>query len=228
MAQPLKTSFFYNRLPLLKGVIFALILFYSPEYITAQNVDEQTASELSKKGKEEFLLGNYPKAIEFYNEALKLNSGLKEVNYQAGLAKYNLKNYNEAITYFTAEIKNNTQNLNAYLYRGISKSKIGENFSALKDLDKANALDKNNALVYLEKANILFANKEYKKAIAEYSIATSLNSSLELAYYKTGWCYRYLKNTTSACLNWRKIADLDDFEGYEKAEKILNENKNIK
>lgn len=225
MAKSKESSFGLKKSVLLTiRVVFACAF---PIFLKAQNVQD-SAFELANKGKEAFLIGYFNKAILLFNEALRLQPNLKEVNYQAALAEYNLKEYEKAIPYFTAEIKNNAQHINSYIYRGISKYKTGHPSSAIKDLNRAIEIDAKNELAHLEKGNILLATQEFQKAITEYSITISLNPKLELAYYNIGWCFQYLKNTASACMNWRKIADMDDFEGYEKAEKILNENSIIK
>ena len=66
-----------------------------------------------------------------------------------------------------------------------------------------------------------FEQKNYKAAIAQYQKALSIRPNFEKAYYKVGFCYLNLNDTAEACINWKKIEDLDDFKNYEQIENIL-------
>lgn len=222
-------NFFYLKSVISRQPLFYLLIAFSfcSTGKTQNDLIPISPNQISviyfEKGKQEFLLGNYKKAIALFNKAIEIQPKLKEVNYQAGLAEYNLKDFVTAIVYFTTEINNNDKHLSAYIFRGISEDKIQDYKAALNDLNKANKINKKNDLVYLERANILFHTNEYKKAIIDYTTALALNPKLELAYYQMGFCNFYLKDTLSACENWKKISDIDDFKGYEKVEKICNQ-----
>src|ERR1700752_957536 len=117
MAIRKKLFLILKKIPLFTAGILFFLVFTLPNLVIAQTGSVQIALESFNKGKDAFLIGNYTKAIDFFDEAIKFQSNLKEVNYQAGLAAYNLKDYAKAIGYFTAEIKNNNQNIKSYLYR---------------------------------------------------------------------------------------------------------------
>ena len=167
------------------------------------------------KGKEQFEIGNYIKALDYFNQTIKLQKTYKTANYMAGMAEYNLKNYSSAKKYFKQETKNDPENINAFLFKAKSKENSGNYKSALRDLKKAIKIDSLNVLVLLEKSNVLFNQKKYTKAIQAYLQVKRLSPKTEIVPYKLGFCEYYLNNISEACNYWSLLEDLDDFENYE-------------
>ena len=93
--------------------------------LTAQSIDS-----IYLKGKEQFEIGNYVKALDYFNKTIQLQKKHKAVNYMAGMAEYNLKNYRSAKKYFKQETKNDSENINAFLFKAKSKENSGKYKSA--------------------------------------------------------------------------------------------------
>ena len=186
------------------------------------NTKAQNADSIFTKGIVEFEIGNYEKALAYFNEATLFHKNEKSLNYMAGMSEYNLKHYNQAKKYFAREIKISPRNTNAFLYKAKSKENLNKNNSALRDIKKALKIDSVNVLTLLEKSNILFNQKKYKKAIQSYLKVKTLSPKTEIVFYKLGFCEFYLNRTQQACNYWSNIEDLDDFENYETIIKTCN------
>ncbi len=190
---------------LLNSLLFFTLIFIDVP-CKSQDVDS-----IFNKGKEQFEIGNYSTALIYFNQTIHLQKNHRKVYYIAGIASYNLKDYKHAITYFKQDLILNPKNTNAFIFKAKSKSQLGKNRSALKDLKKALKIDSSNVLVLLEKSNILFIQKKYTKAIQAYLKVNSLSPKTEIVFYKLGFCEYYLNHTTDACNYWSRLEDIDDF-----------------
>ncbi len=194
---------------LLNNLLFFTLIFINVPY-KSQDLDSTFI-----KGKEQFEVGNYSAALIYFNQIIHLQKNHRKVYYIAGIASYNLKDYKHATTYFKQDLILNPKNTNAFIFKAKSKSQLGKNRSALKDLKKALKIDSSNVLVLLEKSNILFTQKKYTKAIQAYLKVNSLSPKTEIVFYKLVFCEYYLNHTTDACNYWSRLEDIDDFENYE-------------
>lgn len=183
----------------------------------------QSVNKLITEANDEFLIGNYSSAIQYCKKALLKNSNTKDVNFLAGLAYYNLNDTLNAITFFDNEIKINKKDYRSYLYK--SKLTIKNYNSANKGLSEAIIMNPDNFLLYLEKGNLNYYHHKYKEAVEHYNKAISLQSHLNDAYYKLGFCVLKLNDTINACKYWNKIEELDDYKEYEFIQKICTKPK---
>ena len=97
------------------------------------------------RGQSKFYLEDYRGAITDYTKALKIHPlpfGLMRVAYfNIALSKFHLKDYQEAIVDFTAAIElAGDYSPDGYLYRGISKIRLGYKDEGCMDLSKAGEL----------------------------------------------------------------------------------------
>lgn len=197
-----------------------LLLFF-----VLNNLGFSQTSVAYDKGKNDFLTGNYPSAIENLTAA-KTNSSVSDIDYLIALSYFNLKKYSEAIPFFSSDIKTNTNNLNSYLQRSHSHKKVGNLRSALSDLEEIVKINKDYFLAYYEIGEINYEQKNYKAAITQFQKTLAIRPNYEKAFYRMGFCYLNLKDTNEACKYWKKIEDLDDFEDYEQVETILKNQTN--
>lgn len=177
-----------------------------------------------EKGRNEFVTGNYRAAIDDLKVSAKIdNTG--DVNYLLAMSYLNLKEFKNAVPYFAKEIKLNKRNYNAYIQKAYCNKLSGNFKDAAQTLKDLIFLNPQYFIAYSERAEISVAEKKYQSAIDDYKKALELNPRFEKALFKMGFCYLNLKDTANACNSWKKIEDLDDFEGYEKAEAIINKYK---
>lgn len=184
------------------------------------NTLSQTTEDLIKDGKKEFASGNYLLAVGLFDKVLKIDPDLKEINFLAGLAEFNLKNFDSALTYLNAELKNNKSFVDAYILR--AKANKHSFIASLNDLDTAQELSPNSPQVFLTRADLYFEQKEYKKAYADYSMLLKSLKTSDETVFKMGLCKYYLNDPVSACELWKKVEDPDDFKDYELMNKVCN------
>jgi len=203
--------------------------FFCLLFIT--KINAQSAQHLFTKANDEFLIGNYTTAINYCNKSLEKNESQIGVNFIAGLSSYNLKDTINALKYFNNEIQINKIDYRSYLYS--AKLNIANYNAAYNNLVLALKIQPDNFLLYVgtieERKNLLTLIKALKQvkdgmAIEDYDKALKLRPNLDDAYYKLGFCKLYLADTISACNNWHKIAELDDFNEYNLIETICNKN----
>jgi len=85
-------------------------------------------------------LGEYDRAIEDYNKAIKLNKEYAEAYYNRGVAYVVLGKYNRAIEDFNKAIELNLDDAEAYYNRGVAYAELGEHNRAREDMLRAGNL----------------------------------------------------------------------------------------
>lgn len=177
-------------------------------------------------GKADFFAGNYSSALSNFLKIKKHPSAIKDLNYFIGLSYFNLNKFKEATTYLFLDTKVNKNNLNAYLLKAKAEKELCLFKDAMADLDKILEISKDYFLAFFEKGNLFYEMTNYREAISNYEKAVLIHPNFESAYYKTGFCYLMLKDTVSACRNWKKIEDPDDYPEFQKIEMVCNNFKN--
>ena len=98
-----------------------------------------------------------------------------------------------------------------------SRFKINQ---ALYDIEQAIKLSPANALLYYNKANILFQQRKYTEAISEYGRALSLNSNLAEAYYNRGLAHMRITHRNEAIADLSKAGELGLYSAYSVMKRI--------
>jgi len=93
-----------------------------------------------EKGNDYFKQGDYQKAIEQYDEAIRLNPQYAKAYYNRGIAYYYLSQYEQAIQDFGEAIRLNPQYAEAYNNRGFAYETLGKSTEAERDFAKAKEL----------------------------------------------------------------------------------------
>ena len=119
--------------------------------------------------------GEYEKAIEHYDQAIRLSPQIAQSYNNRGIAKSKLEKYEEAIADFNKAISINPQDDRAYNNRGIAKGKLKKYEEAIADFNEAIRLNPKFAEAYHGRGNIYKEIEEYEKARAD------LQHALELA-----------------------------------------------
>ncbi len=103
----------------------------------------------------------------------------------------------------------------AYGNRGVSYANLGEHRRAIRDFDRAIALDRYYAGAYYERGSSYAQLKEYDHAVSDYSQAIMLNqygatseTGPEFYYLDRGRAYLQMNNTDLAIADFRKACEL--------------------
>ncbi len=132
--------------------------------------------------------GNYPRALDYYNKAIELDSNYYFGYYNRGNLYYDLKQFTKAIEDYSRVLKINTKYLNAYVNRGLCLMNLGQYEEAIIDFTKAIELDSKQFDVYYERANCFIEIGMKEKAVEDLKFCLKLNPNFEQAkslLYKT-------------------------------------------
>ncbi|MEZ5174059.1 MAG: tetratricopeptide repeat protein [Bacteroidia bacterium] len=119
------------------------------------------------------------------NEALKWNPADVSTLNLRGQVNLALKNYQDAITDFTAAIANDGKNAVSYYNRGLVNAQLGQFASAINDYNQAIRYNPDNYNYFKGRAESYMATTDYTSAVNDYKKAISLapdNKDLNKAY----------------------------------------------
>ena len=153
-------------------------------------------------------LGDLKAALSDYNNAILLSPKLAEAYngrgwgyFRSGDVKAAMQDYNTAISLKPGYAE-------AYNNRGWAYNNTGDLKSAMQDYDKAISLDPVFEKPYFNRAAIEAYSGDYGAAINDYDYLIKLHPDDNTAYYYRGLARMNQKNTTGACEDWRRSAEL--------------------
>ncbi|OHX65980.1 tetratricopeptide repeat protein [Flammeovirga pacifica] len=147
------------------------------EFDNAININRNNSTYFSNRGRTNLELSNFYEAISDFNQSNQLSEGPKEeLHYYLGLAKFNLKDYNNAIVDFNRAVKEDTAHLNRKFYNYLALSYYNSNqkdsamvyFEVCANQEDAIAMD------YYNYGYLLRGSEEYEKSIPYFQKVTDL------------------------------------------------------
>ncbi len=144
---------------------------------TIKDYNNNQRINLKSKSSTDFYKGTYfPKKI-FYIIVFSLfliygcvpTSYYTQIDLSSGNNMYAAGKYDTAINYYSAVIKKDPNNTEAYRSRSLSYSKINKMKEAMTDIDKAISLDHKNWEFYYTRASLFEKQELYNQAIADYT-----------------------------------------------------------
>jgi len=123
--------------------ILALFLIFNNSIAQHKASDYLKAALVSTKNK------NYSQAVMLCDAAINLNNVYESAYFHRGYNKLLLKDYAGAIIDFSVVIDLNTENLDAYLYRGLANQKAGNKWAATEDYNQARKIDSVETLAFI-------------------------------------------------------------------------------
>ncbi len=141
--------------------------------------------------------GNYSRAIDHYNEAIKLNG--KVALYYVGRAKaYQERgNLNATLSDLDKAVKLNSKSPDILLARGKARALKDDYNGAINDFSQALKLDE-SADAYLERGKAESKKENYKAAVKDLTQAITLDPQLAEAYGYRGLARIHLKDLDGA------------------------------
>ncbi len=118
-------------------------------------------------------------ALQYFHEAVTLDSKFAEAYYQAASSLYNLKGYAEAIPFYDRAIELDPNNFAALNDRALAKTYTNDYYGAISDFSQAITLKKaktNSSLdnTYENRASAYIKTTNYESAIEDYNRAIGL------------------------------------------------------
>jgi tetratricopeptide (TPR) repeat protein len=114
----------------------------------------------------------------------------QENSFQQGLQALSKRDYDLAITCFSAEIRRNAKSGPAFANRGNAYAGKGDYDKAIADFSQAIRLNPADSHAYNNRGYAYDARGEYDRAIADYNHAIQLNTKDSDAYFNRGNAYR--------------------------------------
>jgi len=127
--------------------LLALLLLFNDSNAQHKASDYLKAALVSTKNK------NYSQAVLLCDAAINLNNVYESAYFHRGYNKLLLKDYAGALIDFSVVIDLNTENIDAYLYRGLANQKAGNKWAATEDYNSARKIDSVETLAFIT-ANI--------------------------------------------------------------------------
>ena len=161
-------------------------------------------------------LGEYRKAIEDFNESIRLNPKKALLYRDRGLAKDALKQYEDALKDFQKAIELKPKESINYYHRGVTKNRIGHYKEAIEDLNSAIQLDQTNANTYYQRGFAKEMLGQQDKAKTDYNETLKINPDEPSKSHKLGLAKCKIRQYEQAINYFDKAIKLDPkfYKGY--------------
>lgn len=132
----------------MRRILILIFLLLLNTFITSgfpQNKPEKylkAAIEATKSKK-------FIQAVVLCDAAINLDNTYETAYFHRGYNKLLLKDYAGALVDFTVCIDLNSENLNAYLYRGLANQKAGNSWAATEDYNSARRIDSMETFAFI-------------------------------------------------------------------------------
>lgn len=145
--------------------------------------EKENAQNFVLRGDAYFLLGEFDKAVEDYNQALQKDAKQIEAYLGKGLALARSGWIEEGIAELDVYLKLNPKSSLAYTKRGVRRLWLGESEAAQKDFEKALELDPANAEAHDDLGVILARKNMIYEAADHFISAIEFDPTYQKAYH---------------------------------------------
>ena len=164
--------------------------------------------------------GNYQKAIDFYNKALKIYKRDGAIFYNRALSNYELGNYKEAIEDYkeALNLEDKMRSAITHLNIGNSYKEIEEYEKALFHINKAISIKPNEGFYYQDRGYLYWELDKWDEALKDFETAKSKflkkkEKIDEYFYNDIGYVYFKLGSYNLAIDNYQKAIEMNPKEG---------------
>ncbi len=151
---------------------------YEHEKDDLQRSPDELIALYLQAGNDSFERGNYEMAIISYQGALKLNNNA-EFHYKIACARYQLGDYEGAISDCIRAININPNHLRAYQKSGLARYQISDCQGAIADFSQAIRINPDDTFGYINRAYARSQLGDNQGAIEDYSFAIKINPNAD-------------------------------------------------
>ena len=144
-------------------------------------------------------------------------------NFKKAEAKFRAQEYTSAIEYYTKDLTDNPENLNAYYRRGFTYGMLGNHKAAIRDYSIIVRKDPDYVWAYISRGSSRNKLKLYEEALLDFDKAIELDPKNQEAYNNRGWAKLGLGDKKGACKDWKSSKKMGNGEA-----KIIMENTHCK
>ncbi|MCY3868328.1 MAG: tetratricopeptide repeat protein [Gemmatimonadetes bacterium] len=173
----------------------------------AQGVSPESAEKYNA-GQELYKKRQYQKALEAFEEAVKLDPKNAQAYRAMGKTYQKLRNYKKAIEAYQMATSIKTDYAAAYFEMGELQLQATQDYTgAQASMRKVLSIDPNFAdgkardrlkVAYLKEGTTLFRRRNYKAAAAQYESATQVDPSDATVFYNLGLAHRSARSVNAA------------------------------
>ena len=145
---------------------------------------------------------DYNKAVSYFVKSVNAKPNFVQCYMEIAVCYFEMKNYNQTITYLNQYLKVNPKDDFAYALRARANANLGNNDAALNDIVYAQAIENSNEYKFIE-GKFLYKIGNYRQAIDKLTPLTSEIQTAEIYKY-IGLSYAGLQNNTDAVINLEK------------------------
>jgi tetratricopeptide (TPR) repeat protein len=124
-------------------------------------------------------------------------------NFKKAELKFKIEDYTGAIEYYTKELSDNPQNLNAYYRRGFSYGILGNHKAAARDYSIIIRKDPEYVWAYISRGSAKNQLKQFDQALSDFDKAIEIEPKNQEAYNNRGWAKYGLGDKKGACKDWK-------------------------
>jgi tetratricopeptide (TPR) repeat protein len=166
------------------------------------------------KGQIFFKQGEYMKALNCLEKALKINPKDDRNYYYKGLTLYELNKFKEAVECYDSAIEIFAGNYEYYHNKGLALKEMDKYKQAMECYNKAIELNPLSNELFNSKGNLLRLLKDHKQAVENYNKAIQINPHTDFYYYNKGLVLNELEKHNEAIECFNKAINLNpnDFD----------------
>ena len=181
---------------------------------SGQLSNENLAGGFNNRGNAYADKKDYDRAIQDYNEAIRLNQRNASALYNRGNAYANKQDYDRAIQDYNEAIRLNPNYANAFNSRGFAYANKQDYDRAIQDFNEAIRLDPKNASAFNNRGNAYRNKQDYDRAIQDFNDAIRLDPKNISAYLSKGYTLVIVGRFNEAQQSFSKYIELDPKSHY--------------
>jgi lipoprotein NlpI len=165
--------------------------------------DRELAVAFNNRGLGHFNKKDYDRAIQDFDQAIRLNPHAPDYFYRRGLAYFEKKDHDRAIQNFDEALKLGPDNVSILKQRGSAFEAKKEYDHAIRDYDRAIGLQSNYVPALLRRAHVYQEKRQYEQALADYEAAAQADPKFASERSK-GFLFFYLGWMTQSAETFEK------------------------
>ena len=175
----------------------------------ARNSKKFYAINEFSKGNDFSFRKNFPRALESYDAAIKLDPQLAEAYNNRGIVKYELGQFSAAVEDYTAAVRLKSNYADALNNRGTAYAALEQFQNAENDFKAALRLNDKSAAAHNNLGSLFVFKKMFNEAVDECTRAIRLNPNFADAYYNRAVAYYGLGDYSKALSDAQKSMQLN-------------------
>ena len=141
---------------------------------SGQESNENLSIEFYNRGNAYDGKGEYDRAIQDYDQAIRLNPSNADAFNNRGVSYFHKSDYDRAIQDYDQAIHLNPNHATAFYNRGVAYKRKGDHDRAIQDFDQAIRLNPSDATAFNNRGTAYDDQGEYDRAIQDYDQAIRL------------------------------------------------------